>query len=214
MRNTVRLGISTPELVASIGLSWVLRRQRITVRRMPRIGDRVELLTAPTGFARRLLTYRDFHLFDPGEERALVSATSEWLLLDVRTRKVRPIPPNIALLEQDLAPASSQLKRPTGPLPPPEEVTAERTFRVSYGMLDFNDHLTNPVFPELMLEPLGRDFILGHQPTLLDVSYQSEARYGEILRAVVGPSGEGFRHALYRQDELLSTLHTEWAAIG
>ena len=64
MRNTVRLGISSPELIEAQGLSWVLRRQKIDARRWPRLGEDLTVVTAPSGFERQLQTFRDFHLRD------------------------------------------------------------------------------------------------------------------------------------------------------
>lgn len=214
MRNTVSLGISTPELMKSHGLSWVLRRQRITCNRWPKIGDEVSILTAPTGFERNLLTYRDFHLLGPDDEK-LISAVSEWLLMDLVSRRLRPIPPHIAALEKSLIPMDLRptihLERPHKKLKPPATGTEMREFKVSYGMLDFNDHLTNPVFAELMLEPLGKEFLTGHLPTSIDISFQAEARYRETLRATVGGEGPERRHALYRGEELIALMHTTWA---
>lgn len=213
MVNTVRLGISSPTLVAKLGLSWILRQQHITCLRWPKMGEELTVLTAPTGFARGLLTYRDFHLVD-ASGTSLISAVSEWLLMDMDSRMLRPIPPHIAVLEQHLAPAAAHLDRPGGKLKPPATPTNIRQTTVSYGMLDFNDHLTNPVFPELMLEPLERDFLSNHVPKKVKISFQAEARYGETLVATVGGTGDQRQHALYRGDDLLAVMGTEWGALA
>ena len=210
MQNTVSLKISTPELIETHGLSWVLRQQRITCERWPKMREPVSILTAPTGFERGLLTYRDVHLSD-ADDRPLISAVSEWLLMDVNTRKLKAIPPHILSLQQDFAPATAHLEKPSGKLKPPATVTAEIDRRVRYGMLDFNRHLTNPVFPELMLEPLGGEFLQSNLPTRLAITFLAEARYGDELRAIVGPGPEGgMAHALYREETLLAVMHSWW----
>ncbi|MEO0731210.1 MAG: acyl-ACP thioesterase domain-containing protein, partial [Bacteroidota bacterium] len=200
MRNTVRLGISSPELIASHGLSWVLRRQLIRCSDWPKMGEAVYVITAPSGFARKLLTYRDFHLY-AADGNLLAAAVSEWLLIDLESRRPRPIPPHIASLETDLAPAAAHLDHPAGKVPPP--ATPESTFatRVAFSQLDFNDHLTNPVFPELMLEPLGADFLRHHLPRTIDISFQQEARYGDVLEAIMAAAEDGYRHALLRDGQ-------------
>ncbi|MBC6992674.1 thioesterase [Neolewinella lacunae] len=215
MRNTVRLGISSPELLLSHGCTWVLRRQSLHCLRWPGIGERVRVLTAPTGFERGLLTYRDFHLLD-AEGKTCISATTEWLLMDVHTRRIKAIPPHIAALAADLAPATAHLKRPIGKLPPPARPNAERSSHVAFYQLDFNGHLTNPVFPELMIEPLGLAFLETHLPTEVDISFQQEARYGDALSAQSEPATDGgthFRHALLRDGEVLATMYSAWQAL-
>ncbi|MGB3800335.1 MAG: hypothetical protein WA952_11030, partial [Lewinella sp.] len=100
---------------------------------------------------------------------------------------------------------------------PPEEPTAERFFRVQFAHLDFNNHLTNPAFPELMLEPLDSPYLTTHVPVMADMVYHREARYGEALTAVTAPGSEpdSFAHALYRgEGELLASMMTEWANIA
>ena len=212
MRNTFSLGISTPDLIKEFGTSWVLRRQRITCKRWPKLGEDVSILTAPTGFNRGLQTYRDFHLLDSDDETTpIISAVSEWLLMDVESRRLKPIPEKVLALATDLAPAASHLGRPTSKLQPPTEPSAQLDFKVRYGMLDFNNHLTNPVFPELMLEPLGADFLRTHVPNTVDIMYHHEARYGELVTATVGTvKNDSTHHALYRGEELLAVMEVDW----
>jgi acyl-ACP thioesterase len=223
MLNTVRLNISSPVLMADYGISWVLRQQRIDVQRWPEMGEMVDIITAPTGFARRLLTYRDFYLRDAAGN-TIASAASEWLLIDVNSRRLQPIPPHIALLEKDLArfdklsaaPAAAHLKRPSDKLAIPPSPTLSTEYQVAYHDLDFNDHLTNPVFPQLMLEPLGHDFLSGHEPTRIAIVFQKEARYGDQLTATTGTGDAPLRydHALLRSGETLAIMRTDWRATG
>ncbi|WP_173021579.1 acyl-[acyl-carrier-protein] thioesterase [Lewinella sp. W8] len=211
MRNTVRLNISSPELMEAYGLSWVLRRQNIDCQRWPRLGERIRVLTAPTGFAGKLQTFRDFHLLDEAGNR-IISATTAWLIMDVANRRLKPIPERVAALKKDLAPASAHLPRPLEKVPPPSSVDATIDSRVAFYQLDFNDHLTNPVFPELMLEPLGHDYLLGHLPTRIMIAYHREARYGEKVRAGVqtDTATHHHQHVLLRGEEVLATMDTRW----
>lgn len=215
MLNTVRLKISSPELIADYGISWVLRQQRIDVQRWPEMGELVEVITAPTGFARRLLTYRDFHLRD-ATGNTIATAASEWLLIDVNSRRLQPIPPHIALLEKDLAPAAAHLNRPSDKLASPPYPNSRTTHQVAYHDLDFNDHLTNPIFPQLMLEPLGHAFLTECEPTRIAIVFQKEARYGDLLAAITGhgETATSYDHALLRGEEILATMRTNWQKAG
>lgn len=214
MVNTVRLGISSPELIEAEGLSWVMRRQRIDAKRWPRLGEELTVVTAPSGFERRLQTFRDFHLRDD-QGQTIITVASEWLLMNVNSRRLQPIPPRIALLKDQLAPAAAHLKRPEGKILPPESPTLEMKSTVAFYQLDFNDHLTNPVFPELMLEPLGHGFLTRHLPTQADIMYYHEARYGDALTAQAGPEKDrlAYGHALRRGEDLLATMRTLWREV-
>lgn len=211
MRNTVRLKISSPELIRRHGLSWVLRRQRIDIERWPGMGEELTVVTAPTGFARSLQTFRDFHLVD-ADGKTIITAATQWLLMDVSSRRLKPIPPGITALETDLAPASAHLERPVSKVPRPVQPHLSATSTVAFSQLDFNNHLTNPVFPELMLEPMGLDWLTRLLPVSADIMFHREARYGDELRAVAGVIDHPLRydHALLRDDEVLATMHTTW----
>lgn len=214
MLNTVRLEISSPELIEAYGISWVLRRQRIDITRWPRMGEELTVITAPSGFARKLQTFRDFHLSDASGQ-TIITAATQWLLMDVSTRRLKPIPPAIAALETDLAPAAAHLDRPTNKIPPPLEPHLNKSSEVAFSQLDFNDHLTNPVFPELMLEPLGHDYLSKHLPVSADIMFHREARYGDRVEAIAGVKGGPlhYDHALLRGGDTLATMHTEWKEI-
>lgn len=210
MRNTVRLKISSPELIAEKGLSWILRRQRIECFQLPKMGQSVQVVTAPSGFARRLQTFRDFHMVDE-QGQPLAVACTQWLLMDISSRRLRPIPDHIAVLSESLAPAAAHLEPPTGKIAPPETAEMVSTSQAAYYQLDFNKHLTNPVFPELMLEPLGADFLGSQRPQLVDIDFRAEAHYKDVLTAKVAQSSKGCQHGLYRGEDLLATMHTNWS---
>ncbi len=214
MQNTVRLNISSPQMMEQYGCSWVLRRQRINCDRWPKLGEELTVLTAPSGFERQLQTFRDFHLRDQAGI-TIITATTQWLFMDVSTRRLRPIPPAIADLRHHLAPAAAHLDRPDGKVPPPSKPTLARAAKIAFYQLDFNDHLTNPVFPELMLEPLGHDFLRNHLPVKADIMFQREALYGDQVEAVAGPEAKAlhFGHALLRGDDQLATMQTSWRQI-
>ena len=213
--NTDHLGISSRELTQELGLTWVLHRQVIDAERWPRIGERVRVLTLPTRVERQLITYRDFYLLD-GNDRPMVRSTSAWSVMSLDSRRIRPIPERVTNRITGWPDPEQQLSSPGEKPEPPTESADERTFRVGFSHLDFNNHLTNPAFPELMLEPLGLDFLSGHLPLHADIAYQREARYGEMLVArtsATAPATE-FAHALYRNEgELLASMRSQWTPL-
>ncbi|CAH1000591.1 hypothetical protein LEM8419_01725 [Neolewinella maritima] len=215
MRNSDRLGISTPQLVAQQGLTWVLHRQIIQAAHWPTLGQDVQVLTLPARVERGLLIIRDFYLLD-AQGTPLITSTSAWSTMNTSSRRIKPLPTSVTELLTDLPPPAQHLPWPEGKVQPPERTDQGMTFRVTYAHLDFNNHLTNPAFAELMVEPLGIDHLTQYLPRRADITYHREARYGDLLRAgstrldTNGPVT--FRHTLMRDDELLATMETEWVA--
>ncbi|WP_157974616.1 acyl-[acyl-carrier-protein] thioesterase [Lewinella sp. IMCC34183] len=213
--NTDRLGISSERLTADHGLTWVLHRQVVDAERWPRLGDRVTVLTLPTHIERRLVSYRDFYLLD-AKGHPIVRSTTAWSLMSLDARRIRPIPVEVSDRLAGLPPAGQHLTRPGDKPDPPGEPAAERTSRVTFAHLDFNNHLTNPAFPELMLEPLGAPFLSTHLPRHADITYHREARYGDYLtaRSSAPDAGDAVGHALYRDEsELLAAMASRWTPL-
>ena len=75
---------------AGENISWVLTRLKVRILRFPKWEETVSILTFPRG-GRRIVAYRDFVL--TGADGAeLGCATSEWMLIDLASRKVVAIP--------------------------------------------------------------------------------------------------------------------------
>ncbi|MGB3799335.1 MAG: acyl-ACP thioesterase domain-containing protein, partial [Lewinella sp.] len=91
MQNTDRLQISSQHLTRDLGLTWVLHRQTVWAMEWPALGQAVRVITLPTRMERGLITYRDFYLLDPAG-RVLACSTSTWSLMDLQSRRIRPIP--------------------------------------------------------------------------------------------------------------------------
>lgn len=215
LQNTDRLRVSSSDLTAAHGVTWVMHRQVIEADRWPSLGEQVYVVTLPTHIDRRLITYRDFYLLDE-HRRPLIRSTSSWSVMNLVSRRIRPIPDEVVERLGQLPDPSTHLPRPPGKPLPPATPTTERQFSVAFSHLDFNNHLTNPAFPELMLEPLGADFLTRHLPSRADIAYHREARYGEALTARSDFRGgtTDIGHALYRNEtELLATMATRWTPL-
>lgn len=216
LRNTDRLGIASSDLMQDYGLTWVLHRQLIDTERWPRLGEPITVVTVPTRIERKLITYRDFYLLD-ANNKIVVRSTSAWSVMHYDSRRLRHMPQNLIDLLDDLPPAQTHLSLPEQKPTAPQTATAERHFDVDFARLDFNNHLTNPAYAELMIEPLGEKFLSTHSPTHADIAYHHEARYGEKIRAVTAPlSGDhqtSFGHALLRGDTTLATMRTNWLSL-
>lgn len=173
-----RLGFSKSNFAAAgANVSWVLTRLRVQMTRYPRWEEQVVVGTCPRG-GRRITAHRDF-LLRVGEE-TIGRATSEWMIIDLATRKIVPVPPYVYELANDERPPVidgepfSRLRWAC------QETAGETPFRARRGDIDLNGHVNNVHYIEWLVEtlPAGtgpvRDF---------EIVFKSETLAGDEVRA-------------------------------
>ncbi len=178
-RHAEALGFSKSNFVAAgENISWVLTRMRVKMARYPRWEETVTVGTFPrTG--RQITAYRDFSLRIGGE--TIGGATSEWMVIDLATRKVARVPESVFQKTNDVrepvlgADAFLKLRWQEG-----RALAGERQFRARRGEVDLNGHINNVHYVEWLMETLPesagciRDFA---------ITFKSETLAGETVRA-------------------------------
>ena len=182
---------------AGENISWVLTRLKVRMARFPNWGETVSILTFPRG-GRRIVAYRDFVLSgaDGGE---IGRATSEWMLIDLASRKVVAIPEGVF--------AAANTVRP--PVFGDEPFAKLRwdcreaspdalAFRARRGDIDLNGHVNNVHYIEWLME--GRPESAG-QCRELDIVFKSETLAGEEVRVESVETEPGvFVHRVFAPD--------------
>ena len=175
-------------------ISWVLTRLKVRMTRFPKWGERVSILTFPRG-GRRIVAYRDFIL--SGEDgREIGLATTEWMLIDLASRKVVAIPEGVFA-------AANTVRKPVFGDEPfaklrwdcRETSTDALVFRARRGDIDLNGHVNNVHYIEWLME--GRPDSAGpcHE---LDIVFKSETLAGDEVRVEsVETEPEVFIHRVY-----------------
>jgi len=173
-----RLGFSKSDF-AAVGnnISWVLTRLRVSMTRFPRWEEPVVVTTFPRG-GRRITAHRDFELSVDGERIGV--ATSEWMVIDLSTRKVVAVPERVYALADDEHPpvlgeeAFSRLRWDC-------RGTADaRSFTARHGDIDLNGHVNNVHYVEWLMETLPA----GHGPVAdFEIAFRSETLEGDEVRA-------------------------------
>lgn len=74
------------QVMSRQNLSWVLIRANIEINRMPKWRERIRLVTWPREMA-RLSAFREYSMFAEESGEVLCNASSEWLLIDLDTRR-------------------------------------------------------------------------------------------------------------------------------
>ena len=182
---------------AGENISWVLTRLRVKMRRFPRWGEKVSILTFPRG-GRRIVAYRDFVLSGEGGEE-LGFATSEWMLIDLATRKLVAIPEAVfAAANTVRKPVFGEESQPKFRWDCRETSSDALIFRARRGDIDLNGHVNNVHYIEWFLEGRSDSAPPCHE---IDVIFKSETLAGEEVRVESVEIADGeFVHRVYSPD--------------
>ncbi|MEM1216590.1 MAG: acyl-ACP thioesterase domain-containing protein [Bacteroidota bacterium] len=210
MGHVIQLKLSVFDLEPQ-NMGWVLLRLRLDVERLPTLGEKVQLTTAPTGFE-RAFTYRDYYLTDENGN-TLATGSSTWVLFDVQKRRPLRIPDWIKASLEALPISTAPLERPSTKLTDWHSAaqTHEKLLPVSWFDLDFNQHVSNPHYVRLLLESLPEQLLDEATPRQLQLHYLQEARQGEQLLSCSQAVGQDhWQHQLARQGKPIAQAETTW----
>lgn len=213
--HAAKLGFGFFDLSAK-GLMWVLSRYHVKVLHYPEWtwGARVQVRTWPSGH-QGVFALRDFEMTD-GAGRTLATATSSWLMLNLRTKQPVRIEDHID--GRVVVPARA-LDDSFPTLPAGENAEREQDFRVLFKDLDLNRHVNHAVYIQWALETAPPEVLKAKRPVEIEVAYKAEAFYGDtILSRLQAESPEGaaggpsFLHGLYKNGGgmELTRLRTRW----
>jgi medium-chain acyl-[acyl-carrier-protein] hydrolase len=167
--HAARLGWSVLDLLER-NMTWVLSRYHVRVERYPAWGERISVLTWPSG-RRGYFAVRDFEASD-ADGRAVLAATTSWMILDLGRKqplKVDDILPDNFLVDK------RALADDFASLPVLSRPDRELSFRVDSGHLDLNRHVNNAVYVQWALEAVPWEIGRRCRPVDLEVAYRAEA---------------------------------------
>ena len=210
MQNVLELKVSVWDLEPQ-HVSWVLMRKHLWIDRLPMLGEQIRVFTTPAGF-RRAFTFRDYIIYDQQGHR-IAAASSTWLLMDTRHRKMANLLPFLKKFEPEMPSPEDCLPRPESKMPSFEKADRSLSFRVDWHDLDFNNHLSNTRYLQWMLEIIPRERLDGNFPRSMRIEYRAEARLGdELIAEGCQTDDTGFLHQLRLKDsdKILASAVSEW----
>ena len=157
-------------------MTWVLSSLKIQCLGFPKWTDQIFISTWPSGH-NRLLGFREFLLKDEAGQ-ILINATSEWLAIDLKSRK----PVNINDFEIELPDSGIKaLDEKLNRLNPKRFGDGQEIFEVivPYSAIDENSHVNNAEYVKWSLDGLRRANIETGNISTLQVSFISELFEGE-----------------------------------
>lgn len=170
------------QVMSKQNFSWVLIRINIEIKRLPNWHEKVKLVTWPREMA-RLSAFREFVLYSEKSDEVLCNASSEWLLIDLDSRRPQKMD-NHRQFEK----FTSTKEALTQSVP---KVNKNQTFsdlfaiKPRYSSLDMNGHTNARKYIDWLDDALYE--VHGQKKlAFLHMSYYHECKYGEELIIQVG----------------------------
>ena len=170
------LGVGIEALVEQ-GMTWILSRFHIKIHRYPLWRERVRIETWESD-AYSFYALRDSVILDT-RDQCLVSASSLWLILDLKSRHPLRIPEHIVAMKagdrgRALVDSFDTLWRPN-------TVTLQQHFAVRLSDLDMNQHVNNVRYVEWAVETVPQEVWETHRLSEIEVSFRAESVYGDVI---------------------------------
>lgn len=157
------------------GTSWVLNRLAVVVNRYPKRDESLRVTTWSTG-VQGFRGYREFRLHAGSE--LLLSASSLWLWIDLRTRTLARVPEDLVRrfpLGDGSPPCRPDIDRMR--MTPPGPTAAVHGLDLRYSDIDANGHVNHTAYFDLLQSALDREQ-LPVQPHGLDLQFLREIPAG------------------------------------
>lgn len=175
--NAETLGFSKGDFAAAgENVSWVLTRLVVRIARYPAWEETVTVETFPRG-GRKIVAWRDFELKD-GRGETLGVATSEWMLIDLASRKIVAVPESVLrCASPDNAPVLGA--EPFSRFKYPSAVAQGEplSFVAQKSQIDLNGHVNNVHYVAWMLEPCANAC-----PGEMEIVFRSETFVGDEVK--------------------------------
>jgi acyl-ACP thioesterase len=157
--------------IAERGTSWVLNRLAVEVSRYPRLDEQIRVNTWSTG-VHGFRGFREFRLYSG--DKLLLSASSLWLWIDLRTRTLTRVPEEIVKIfpvGSGSPPYRTELDRLR--LTPPTAIAPVLNLDIRYSDQDANGHVNHTAYFDLLQTALLRSG-RSPQPRRLEIQFQRE----------------------------------------
>jgi len=175
------------EQLAPRNLMWVISRVKMHIRRTPKMSEKIEIRTRPSGIL-KLFALREYCFLNAETQEILAEASSWWLILDsVRLRPLRPL---------DVFPEGlpeSEVYFTDLPKIPHDPALTECSVRQVYeSMLDCNCHLNNAKAVGIIYDRVSE--LAGPAPRFTDfqINFTAATPPGGELHVSASLNGKAF----------------------
>lgn len=176
------LGCGYEEMLAH-DLVWILSRLKICVFDLPRLNEKVTIQTWPKPIQQKIFFMRDYHVLGKSG-RKYASATSAYILVNPRTRRMAPpqsffgsLPENNGLHALD-----ESLDRISAPGALEEQFVT----RAGYSAVDLMGHVNNTRYIDWVSDCFSFAEHQSHRLSQLQINYINEVKPGDTVALLRG----------------------------
>ncbi|MDA3812019.1 MAG: thioesterase [Spirochaetaceae bacterium] len=156
---------------------WVLSWAKVEIKSLPSYGETMKIKTWAKG-KERLFYMRDYIIYnDKGDE--LVKATSAWLLLDAKTKRMTDL--SKIGLELPSFPEEHALKEYPGKFNYPMDGATHYDRKIFYSDIDINQHVNNARYIEFILDCYNQNEHNEKKVSSLTIGYKGETHFMDEL---------------------------------
>ncbi len=184
------MGVSGFDL-ASKNLAWVIVRYQIEIKASPAWQEAITIETWRTP-VNNLYELRQFRITGHSALE-VVTASAFWVM--IKKKNSRPVRLSRYLPERYLEQKTPEDLSTLKTLEKPVRVDFELPFKVRMHDLDLNGHVNNAIYLEWAVETVPPAFLLANRPEHLEVTFQRESFYGDIIvsRTQIDTTGDQLR---------------------
>jgi medium-chain acyl-[acyl-carrier-protein] hydrolase len=155
---------------------WVLSRMKIQFHQYPKHGEIIRVRTWPKTIQQKLFFIRDFEVENLAGQ-LLASASSAWLVIDTKTRRMIPT----TRLDLDLPniPDRRAIDEPLDKITVPEKTVEQFHATADYSDLDILGHVNNGRYVEWIADSFDLEVYKSKRPASIQVNYISEVKPAE-----------------------------------
>ncbi|KAL2643103.1 hypothetical protein R1flu_010690 [Riccia fluitans] len=171
-------------------LIWVVTRMQVQIERYPTWGDVVEIDTWVLASGKNGMR-RDWLIRDYKSGQILARATSTWVMMNQKTRRLAKMPDEVrAEISPHYLERSAILEKNSEKIVRLDEDAAEY---VRSGLtprrsdLDMNQHVNNVKYIGWMLESLPAPISEGHELTKMTLEYRRECNQSDVVQSMTSP---------------------------
>ncbi|XP_068647475.1 palmitoyl-acyl carrier protein thioesterase, chloroplastic-like [Aristolochia californica] len=184
---------STPEM-SKRDLIWVVAKMQVLMDCYPSWGDVVEVDTWVSASGKNGLR-RDWLIRDANTGQTYTRATSVWVMMNKKTRKLSKIPEEVrGEIQPYFAHRDAIVDEDSRKLPKLDENTADyvqKGLAPRWSDLDVNQHVNNVKYIAWILESTPRSILESHELGGMTLEYRRECRKDSEVQSLTAVSGDG-----------------------
>lgn len=164
-------------------IDWVITRMAVEIKRLPDCNEEIIVHTYP-GKDMAMLYPRYFYISDAKGE-VIITASSVWALINSETRKVIVDRDTISKLPGETSPYELALPEK---IALPENSNFIENRKIHYSDLDFNCHMNNVRYVELLMDTHDSSFYENHRVSAITLNYMKEIKEKEAVEIFTNAS--------------------------